>query len=70
LLKRTLIFLVNTYKTFISPLMPSSCRYSPSCSDYAISAIERHGAIRGMTMAITRILRCNGYFKGGEDPIR
>jgi hypothetical protein len=68
LIKTTLIFIVKTYKTYISPFLPRSCRYFPSCSDYAIEALERYGAIKGMAMAVMRISRCNGYFKGGADP--
>ena len=56
------------YKRFISPWMPPACRFHPTCSDYGMLAIERHGVARGMTMTIWRILRCNPLSEGGYDP--
>ncbi len=64
-----LILLVRGYQFFISPYFPSSCRYYPTCSHYAIDAIKTHGAIRGVGLTVWRILRCNPWSEGGEDPV-
>lgn len=53
----------------ISPYFPSSCRYTPTCSNYAIDALKKHGAIKGTYLAIWRILRCNPWSDGGDDPV-
>jgi putative membrane protein insertion efficiency factor len=57
------------YKIFISPLFGPSCRFHPYCSDYAVSAIEKHGLLKGSYLAIKRVLRCNPYCQGGHDPV-
>jgi putative membrane protein insertion efficiency factor len=69
LIKRILIFAILTYKKVASPLLKGSCRFYPSCSDYSVAAIEKFGPFMGIGMALMRILRCNGYFKGGYDPV-
>lgn len=61
--------MIRGYKRFISPMLPASCRYSPSCSEYALTAIERHGALKGGWLSLKRILRCNPLFPGGYDPV-
>jgi uncharacterized protein len=65
--------LVNTllliYKRLISPLLPASCRYVPTCSEYAAEAVARHGAVHGVALAVWRILRCNPLARGGYDPV-
>jgi len=66
-MKKILISLIKFYQKFISPVLPSSCRYHPSCSTYAILAIEKYGVIKGSIKAIWRILRCNPFSKGGVD---
>ncbi|MFL6546788.1 MAG: membrane protein insertion efficiency factor YidD, partial [Candidatus Udaeobacter sp.] len=58
------------YKSFISPLLPPSCRFVPSCSEYAAQAIEKHGAMRGSLMAGRRLLRCHPFHAGGYDPVK
>ncbi|HET7373692.1 MAG TPA: membrane protein insertion efficiency factor YidD [Gemmatimonadaceae bacterium] len=68
-MSRILVLLVRGYQVAISPLLPSSCRYYPSCSAYAIEALERHGAIRGSWLAIRRIARCHPFKPGGYDPV-
>lgn len=65
----TLIFLVRGYQMAISPLLPPACRYYPSCSAYAIEALERHGALRGAWLAAKRIARCHPFRPGGYDPV-
>lgn len=69
-MKRTLIFLIKLYRKYISPLKPACCRFYPTCSQYAIEAIEKYGALIGGFMAIKRILRCNPFNKGGYDPVK
>lgn len=67
---RTLfIWPVKFYQRFISPLFPPSCRYTPSCSNYMIQAIEKQGAIKGVTMGTARILRCHPFAPGGVDKV-
>lgn len=61
--------LLRTYKWAISPLLPSACRYLPTCSEYAMEAVERHGALRGGWMASARILRCHPFAGSGYDPV-
>ena len=68
-MKRLLIWLIRGYKRFISPLLPPSCRYVPTCSEYAMEAIEKYGALKGGWLAIKRILRCHPFHPGGYDPV-
>lgn len=68
-MKRVLISLVKSYQKVISPLFAPSCRYYPTCSNYTVQAIERHGALKGSLMAIARILRCNPFVQGGVDKV-
>ncbi len=68
-MKRVLILGVRAYQVGLSPLLPASCRYYPSCSAYAIEAIEKHGAVRGAWLAARRILRCHPFRAGGYDPV-
>ncbi|MEF2724731.1 MAG: membrane protein insertion efficiency factor YidD [Eubacterium sp.] len=70
LIKRAMIFLIRTYQTTLSPRFSGgACRYTPTCSQYAIEAIEVHGIFKGSLLAARRILRCNPFFKGGYDPV-
>jgi putative membrane protein insertion efficiency factor len=70
LLKGSLIFLIKIYKRFISPLKKPSCRFYPTCSQYAIEAISHYGAIKGSYMAVKRILKCHPFNPGGYDPVK
>jgi putative membrane protein insertion efficiency factor len=66
---RTLIVAIKAYRYFISPLFGQHCRFHPSCSAYAIEAIERFGALRGTWLAARRLLRCQPFSEGGLDPV-
>ena len=61
--------LLRGYKWAISPLLPPACRYVPTCSDYAMEAVERYGLFRGGLKATARVLRCHPFVKGGYDPV-
>ncbi len=64
------LFLLRTYKRWVSPLLPSACRFYPTCSEYAIEAIEKYGMLRGLGLGIRRLLRCHPFHAGGFDPVR
>lgn len=68
-MKRVLLALVRFYRRAISTFRPPCCRYTPTCSQYALEAIEKYGALKGGWMAFRRILRCNPFHKGGYDPV-
>jgi putative membrane protein insertion efficiency factor len=68
-MKSVVLFLLRGYKRFISPMMLPSCRYTPTCSEYAMEAVERFGVVRGLAMSGWRVLRCNPFAKGGLDPV-
>ena len=70
MLKRLVLAPVRLYRRFLSPLKRTpSCRYLPTCSEYAIEAVEKRGVVRGVLMAAWRLLRCNPLFRGGYDPV-
>jgi putative membrane protein insertion efficiency factor len=67
---RTLVIVVlKIYQTCVSPLLGERCRFHPSCSHYAVAAVEKHGIIRGFFFTIRRLFRCHPWHSGGEDPI-
>lgn len=68
-MRHVLVLLVRAYQASIGPMLPSACRYFPSCSAYAIEALEKHGAIRGAWLAAKRIARCHPFTPGGYDPV-
>jgi putative membrane protein insertion efficiency factor len=68
-MKHVLILLVRGYQLMISPYFPSSCKYTPTCSHYAIGALDAHGALKGSWLSVTRILRCHPWAEGGHDPV-
>ncbi|MGI6654926.1 MAG: membrane protein insertion efficiency factor YidD [Christensenellales bacterium] len=68
-MKRTLLWLIRFYRRAISPHLPATCRYTPTCSQYALDAVEQYGWAHGGRMAFKRILRCNPFHQGGYDPV-
>jgi len=62
--------LLSVYKFWISPLLPSACRFYPTCSEYMYQAVEKHGAARGVGMGLRRLVRCHPFCEGGFDPVR
>jgi uncharacterized protein len=70
MIRQLMINLIRWYQRNLSPMLGSCCKYLPSCSQYAIEAIERYGPLQGGLMATWRILRCNPFSRGGYDPVR
>lgn len=68
-MKRVLIGIIWFYKMAISPYTRRSCRFTPTCSEYAVEAIKKHGAFKGLGLSLWRVLRCNPFCKGGYDPV-
>ena len=66
---KIMLGLIRFYQYAVSPLIPPHCRYTPTCSQYALEAIEKYGAWKGGKLALFRILRCNPFSKGGYDPV-
>jgi hypothetical protein len=69
MLSRPLIVLITVYRWCLSPLLGQNCRFYPSCSQYALEAIQHHGAARGSWLALRRLLRCHPWHAGGLDPV-
>ena len=69
MVKKFMLFMIEFYRSYISPLKPPSCRYVPTCSEYAMIAIEKYGPVKGGYLTIKRILRCHPFHKGGYDPV-
>ncbi len=69
-LKTASISLIKAYRRFVSPMLPPSCRFTPSCSLYTLQAIEKYGLLRGVWMGSRRLLRCHPFSEGGFDPVR
>ena len=72
MIKKGIIKLIRLYQKYIRDLNPKDvgCKFYPTCSDYTIQAIEKHGIFKGMAMGVWRILRCNPFSKGGYDPVK
>lgn len=68
-MKKIFIKLIRLYQRYISPLTPPTCRFHPTCSNYAIEAISEHGVLKGTWLAIKRILKCHPFHPGGFDPV-
>lgn len=69
MIRKLAIGMINFYRSFLSPLKPPTCRFVPTCSQYALIAIEKYGIARGGKLAIKRVLRCHPFHPGGYDPI-
>ncbi|WP_209703230.1 membrane protein insertion efficiency factor YidD [Clostridium algifaecis] len=69
-MKKKLIYLIKIYRKYISPLKRPSCRFYPTCSEYALEALEKYGTVKGGIMSIERLIRCNPFCKGGYDPVK
>jgi len=67
--RRLLATLIRGYQRFVSPALPPSCRFHPSCSQYALEAVTRHGALKGGCLAARRLARCHPFHPGGFDPV-
>ncbi|RYF67532.1 MAG: membrane protein insertion efficiency factor YidD [Comamonadaceae bacterium] len=68
-MRAILIGIITLYQRLLSPLLPASCRFHPTCSQYAKEALSRHGIIKGIWLSLKRILRCNPFHPGGFDPV-
>jgi len=68
-MRRILVVLIKGYQLLISPVLPPSCRFEPTCSNYAIEAVQRHGIIKGSWLALRRLGRCHPFSAGGYDPV-
>lgn len=68
-MRKLIIFFLKGYQLMISPLLPPSCRFYPSCSEYALNALQRFGLSKGIMLTLMRLLRCNPFSRGGYDPI-
>lgn len=68
-MKHILIYCIRLYQKYLSPLKTTKCPYVPTCSAYAVEALQKHGAIKGSLLAVWRIMRCNPFSKGGYDPV-
>ena len=64
-----LIFFVRAYQRIVSPMLPASCRFRPTCSQYTLEALRRHGLVRGGWLGLRRLVRCHPFHPGGHDPV-
>ena len=69
-MRKVVIVVLKGYKRFMSPLLPSACRFHPTCSEYMLEAVNKYGAARGIWMGTRRLLRCHPFHEGGFDPVR
>lgn len=67
--KRLVLAIIRLYQRYISPILPDSCIYVPTCSQYAVQAIEKYGVLKGCSLGFRRILRCHPFHAGGYDPV-
>ena len=69
-MRQVLIAVIRMYQRYVSRWTPSSCRFNPTCSEYAVQAVERYGALRGTGLALARLSRCHPFHRGGDDPVK
>lgn len=67
--RSVVLTVLRGYKRYVSPILPPACRFVPTCSEYAAEAIEKHGVLRGGTLAVRRLVRCGPWHPGGFDPV-
>ena len=68
-MQAVLVLVLRGYKLFVSPLLPSACRYYPTCSEYMLEAVAKHGVVKGVWMGLKRLGRCHPFHEGGYDPV-
>ena len=68
-MRRLILLLIKAYRWLLSPVLPPQCRFTPSCSEYAELAVERHGVLHGMYLSARRVLKCHPFHAGGYDPV-
>jgi putative membrane protein insertion efficiency factor len=69
-MQRLMLGALHLYKRFVSPMLPSACRFYPTCSEYMAQAVEKYGAVRGFWLGVKRLFRCHPFHAGGFDPVR
>ena len=69
-MKKILVIIIKLYKFILSPVLPNSCRFSPTCSEYSIEALNKYGAFKGSFLTLKRIFRCHPFHPGGFDPVK
>ncbi|MDI6729436.1 MAG: membrane protein insertion efficiency factor YidD [Thermodesulfovibrionales bacterium] len=69
-MKTLITALIRLYRYMISPMLPNSCRFTPSCSEYSLEAVSKHGALKGSYLSFKRILKCHPFHPGGYDPVK
>ena len=69
MIRKCMLALIRFYRRFLSPLLPAACRFEPTCSQYALEAVEMHGALSGGWLTLRRLLRCQPFSRGGFDPV-
>ena len=69
-MQRVVILALTGYKLYVSPLLPSACRFYPTCSEYMLEAVSKHGVLRGIWLGVKRLGRCHPFHAGGYDPVR
>jgi putative membrane protein insertion efficiency factor len=68
--KKTILFFIDAYRYALSPFLPPSCRFTPTCSQYSREAVQRYGAARGLWLSVKRVLKCHPLHPGGYDPVK